>query len=207
MPVEEEPVEEEPVEEEPDEEEPVEEEPVLNKTYFSSAKKKALLIGINYNEDHYKDDDLNGCVNDLNNLKEFLKDLDFKREDIVTLTNGEATKERIQDEILNLSSFSHENPGSNIWLSYSGHGAQIDTLFNSEVKCEIICPSDYMYNGVIKDFTQSIIGFDLYNIDGNIISFDNIENEIFSIKKKDDFELISRDENISFKDFKNSLKS
>ena len=142
---------EDPVDKEPVEEKPVEEEPVLNKTYFSSAKKKALLIGINYNEDNYKDDDLNGCVNDLNNLKEFLKKLDFKKEEIVTLTNREATKERIQDEILNLSSFSHENPGSNIWLSYSGHGAQIETLFNSEVKSEIICPSDYMYNGVIKD--------------------------------------------------------
>ena len=122
---------EDPVDKEPVEEKPVEEEPVLNKTYFSSAKKKALLIGINYNEDNYKDDDLNGCVNDLNNLKEFLKKLDFKKEEIVTLTNREATKERIQDEILNLSSFSHENPGSNIWLSYSGHGAQIETLFNS----------------------------------------------------------------------------
>ena len=40
------------------------------KSFFCKNKKKrALLIGINYNEDKYKDDDLNGCVNDLNNLK------------------------------------------------------------------------------------------------------------------------------------------
>lgn len=82
----------------------------------------------------------------------------------------------------------------------------------SNKKIKVKSVDDYVsnkfkYNGLIKDFTESIIGFDLYNIDGNIISFDNIENEIFSIKKKDDFELISRDENISFKDFKNSLKS
>ena len=140
------------IDEVPIKEDPNKEQPVLNNTYFSSPKKKALLIGINYNDDQYKDDDLNGCVNDLNNLKKFLlTNLNFKEEDIITLTNNEATKMNIQDQILNLSVFSHNNPGSNIWLSYSGHGAQIDTLFDSELKSEIICPSDYMYSGVISD--------------------------------------------------------
>ena len=56
-----------------------------------------------YNEDKYKDDDLNGCVNDLNNLKKFLKEKgDFLDEDIITLVNNEATKEVIEMEILNL---------------------------------------------------------------------------------------------------------
>ena len=82
----------------------------------------------------------------------------------------------------------------------------------SNKKIKVKSVQDYLsnkfkYKGLIKDFTDSIIGFDLYNNHDNIISFDNIENEIFSIKKKHDFELISRDENISFKDFKNSLKS
>ena len=45
------------------------------KPFFCKHKKKrALLIGINYDEDKFKDDDLNGCVNDLNNLKKFLKE-------------------------------------------------------------------------------------------------------------------------------------
>lgn len=140
------------IDEVPIKEDPNKEQPVSNNTYFSSTKKKALLVGINYNDDQYKDDDLNGCVNDLNNLKKFLlTNLNFKEEDIITLTNNEATKMNIQDQILNLSVFSHNNPGSNIWLSYSGHGAQIDTLFDSELKSEIICPSDYMYSGVISD--------------------------------------------------------
>ena len=65
----------------------------------------------------------------------------------------------------------------------------------------------FKYKGLIKDFTDTIIGFDLYNNHDDIISFDNLDNEIFTIKKKDDFEVISRDENISFKDFKKSLKS
>jgi len=82
----------------------------------------------------------------------------------------------------------------------------------SNKKIKVKSVEDYVsnkfkYKGLIKDFTHSIIGFDLYNNHDNIISFDNIENEIFSIKKKDDFEVISRDENISFKDFKKSLKS
>ena len=121
--------------------------------FFSkqNKNKRALLIGINYNKDQFKDDDLNGCVNDLNNLKKFLREKGgFTDDNIITLVNEEATKEAIEMEILNLSYYSFTNPGSDIWLSYSGHGAQI-SLYNTEKTCEIICPSDYIYNGIIKD--------------------------------------------------------
>ena len=46
--------------------------PEIKPFFCKDKKKRALLIGINYDEDQYKDDDLNGCVNDLNNLKKFL---------------------------------------------------------------------------------------------------------------------------------------
>lgn len=121
------------------------------KSFFCKNKKKrALLIGINYNEDKYKDDDLNGCVNDLNNLKKYLKEKGgFEDKDIITLVNNEATKEAIEMEILNLSYFSYTNPGANIWLSYSGHGTRF--VIDHSRTTEVLCPSDYLHKGVIYD--------------------------------------------------------
>ena len=118
--------------------------------FCKNNKNRALLIGINYDEDRYKDDDLNGCVNDLNNLKKFLKEEGgFKDEDIVTLVNNEATKDAIEMEILNLSYFSFTNPGSNVWFSYSGHGTRF--IIDHSKTTEVLCPSDYLHKGVISD--------------------------------------------------------
>ena len=120
--------------------------------YTYTNEKQALLIGINYNEDDFKGDDLNGCVNDMNNLKRFLTNkCHFLDEDIKTLCNGEATRENIQDELSKLLVFSHENPGSEIWLSFSGHGSNITSFTEEDFKSEVICPSDYSTNGVITD--------------------------------------------------------
>ena len=50
-------------------------------------------------------------------------------------------------EILNLSYFSFSNPGSNVWLSYSGHGSRF--VIDHSRTCEVLCPSDYIHNGVL----------------------------------------------------------
>lgn len=118
-----------------------------------SNEKKALLIGINYNENTIEGDELNGCVNDTNNLYKFLQQrCNFLKSDITTLKNSEATRYNIEEELMELVSFSHENPGSEIWLSYSGHGSNMDSLKEEDLKCEVICPSDYAKNGVISDY-------------------------------------------------------
>ena len=123
-----------------------------NTIYTVSGEKRALIIGINYNEDQIKEDDLQGCVNDMNNIKEVLqKRCYFMEEDITTLKNSEATWENIEDEILNLVIFSHKNPGSEIWLSYSGHGSNVTSFREEDLKSEVICPSDYATRGVITD--------------------------------------------------------
>lgn len=123
-----------------------------NTIYTVSGEKRALIIGINYNEDQMKEDDLQGCVNDMNNIKEVLqKRCYFMEEDITTLKNSEATWENIEDEILNLVIFSHKNPGSEIWLSYSGHGSNVTSFREEDLKSEVICPSDYATSGVITD--------------------------------------------------------
>jgi len=123
-----------------------------NTIYTVSGEKHALIIGINYNEDQMKEDDLQGCVNDMNNIKEVLQGrCCFMEEDITTLKNSEATRENIEEELLNLVIFSHKNPGSEIWLSYSGHGSNVTSFREEDLKSEVICPSDYATSGVITD--------------------------------------------------------
>ena len=117
-----------------------------------SNEKRALVIGINYDEDQFQGDDLQGCVNDMNNIKQVLQErCYFLDEDITTLKNSEATRDNIEEELLNLVIFSHKNPGSEIWLSYSGHGSNVNSFREEDLKSEVICPSDYAKRGVITD--------------------------------------------------------
>ena len=123
-----------------------------NAIFTLSNEKKALVIGINYNEDQFKGNDLNGCVNDMNNLVSFLHTkCFFLKEDVKTLCNSEASRENIENELTKLVVFSHQNPGSEIWLSYSGHGSNVTSLTEEDSKSEVICPSDYASNGIITD--------------------------------------------------------
>ena len=130
-------------------EEWLEEETII---FTVSNEKKALVIGINYNEDEIKDNDLNGCVNDMNNIKDFLhENCFFMDDDIRTLCNSEASRKNIEDEFSSLVVFSHENPGSEIWVSYSGHGSNKFSFEEEDLRSEVICPSDYAINGMISD--------------------------------------------------------
>mgnify|MGYP006156866833 CR=1 FL=1 len=62
----------------------------------------------------------------------------------------------------------------------------------------------FKYKGLLKDFSDLILGFDIYDTSNNFVtSYQEIENDIFSIKKNNDFEMV--DKNISFKNFKNSI--
>jgi metacaspase-1 len=123
-----------------------------NAIFTLSNEKKALVIGINYNEDQFKGNDLNGCVNDMNNLVSFLHTkCFFLKEDVQTLCNSEASRKNIENELTKLVVFSHQNPGSEIWLSYSGHGSNVTSLTEEDSKSEVICPSDYASNGIITD--------------------------------------------------------
>jgi hypothetical protein len=117
-----------------------------------SNEKRALVIGINYNEDEYQNNDLNGCVNDINNIVDFLYvQCFFMSDDIDVLSNSDATRKNIEHELFNLVVFSHENPGSEIWVSYSGHGSNKISFTEEDLKSEVICPSDYATNGMITD--------------------------------------------------------
>ena len=42
--------------------------------FTQNSSKKALLIGINYDNDNYNNDNLKGCENDCNELEQLLKE-------------------------------------------------------------------------------------------------------------------------------------
>ena len=62
---------------------------------------------------------------------------------------------------------------------------------------------------MIKDFSDLIVTSDIYNSENKLVSnYEDLENEIFIVKKNHDFELVNQNESkISFKYFKNSILS
>ena len=119
-------------------------------------QKKALLIGINYeNNDKEK---LKGCINDANLLKNFIKtSLDYNENNITMMTdtsdkssakstNITPTKENILNQMQKL--FSLEN--TEMFLSYSGHGSYSYSSNSPELdkRDEYLVSSD---NKFIKD--------------------------------------------------------
>ena len=124
-----------------------------NNTIFTkNGNKMALLIGINYISDSYKNNDLGGCVNDVINLQKDLVDkMNFNGTNICTLINKDASKNNIIKELEKLIIFSNSNENSEIWLSYSGHGGGKFSIKEADNQSEFICPSDYKTNGLIHD--------------------------------------------------------
>jgi hypothetical protein len=97
--------------------------------------KKALSVAIN----SYIGAPLKGCVNDSNNIKQWLEQQGFE---VVTLHESEATKSSIIVELIN--TLASLGPDDSFIFHYSGHGSQIPTNDASEEDhlTEILCPYD-----------------------------------------------------------------
>lgn len=114
--------------------------------------KKALLIGINYRG---TENQLEGCIQDATNMKQFLLDhCDFKESEVVLLTDDTAlkpTKAEIQNQLSQL--VSGTQTGDLLILHYSGHGAQIRDQSKDETDGmdEVIVPLDYSSKGMLSD--------------------------------------------------------
>jgi hypothetical protein len=66
----------------------------------------------------------------------------------------------------------------------------------------------FKYKGLLKEFSELLLGSDIYDSSNKLVTtYEHLENEIFSVKKNDDFEVVSKNEEsfISFKYFKNSI--
>ncbi|CAK9439099.1 uncharacterized protein LODBEIA_P33230 [Lodderomyces beijingensis] len=124
-----------------------------------SGRKKALLIGINYIGSK---NELRGCINDVDNVEQFLVRNGFQQGDIVKLveTSGNPraipTRQNILDGIRWLTSGA--KPNDSLFFHYSGHGGQTadepDQYGNydeDDGMDECIFPVDFKTNGFIID--------------------------------------------------------
>lgn len=118
--------------------------------------KKALLIGINY----YSSPSvrLNGCIDDVNNIRGVLIDAyDYDLANIVTLRDDELRSQYqpTRDNIINnlKQLVSQTSQLEEIWIHYSGHGSQIQDTNGDEKGSldSILVPCDYQTKGFILD--------------------------------------------------------
>ena len=115
--------------------------------------KKALLIGINYLDS--PTNALNGCINDVINMRNMLIDAYAYDSNNITVlredTNNKPTRANIIDNLTAI--IAQSSKLKELWIQYSGHGSQIaDTNSDETDKVdEIIVPLDYLQNGFITD--------------------------------------------------------
>ena len=130
---------------------PTPEPPIINKEKF------ALLVGINKYAN--PGSNLQGCVNDVLNLKYVLINMfDFKENNIIILLNEQATYDNI---IFNLKWLvTHED--SELVFQNSSHGSYIPDMNGDEIDGydEILIPYDHDWN---RPLTDDILG-DLFNL-------------------------------------------
>lgn len=114
--------------------------------------KLALLVGINYNEDNDRSNDLRGCESDLLRISKVLMGkYNFKADDVNILNSKTATKESIESSLLNMVMFARRNSGAELFFHFSGHGTQQSSYLEKDRKSEYLCPVDYAINGLISD--------------------------------------------------------
>lgn len=114
--------------------------------------KKALLIGINYVGSDYE---LNGCINDVKNVRTFLTDnCKFSSSNIKLLSDEESDKPtRVNMESAIKWLAADVFPGDVLVLHYSGHGGNVIDRTRDEADGidETIIPLDFETAGEITD--------------------------------------------------------
>lgn len=109
---------------------------------YVPTEEKALLVGINA----YPGAPLNGCVNDVEDIAQFLViQHGFKEENIRMLVDGRATTSAILERLEWLAA---TKEGGKAYFHYSGHGAQIPSRNgDGEVdnQLEVICVGEDMH--------------------------------------------------------------
>ena len=108
---------------------------------------RALLVGVN--KYSIPGSDLNGCVNDVTNIRDILlKYFAFDVNDIRVVVDERATKENIINRLRWL--VADAKAGDRLLFHFSGHGSQIRDRNGDELKDqldEILCPHDMDWDG------------------------------------------------------------
>jgi hypothetical protein len=123
------------------------------KSVTINKNKNALLIGINYIGTK---NELYGCINDVNSIKERITSNGFNNITVMTdLTSKKATRDNILNEFKKLLVNSQE--GDLLFLSYSGHGSYaLDNNNNEKTGYDqLIIPCDF--NKILDDELKIII--------------------------------------------------
>jgi metacaspase-1 len=125
-------------------------------------KSRALLAGVN--KYRMEGCDLQGCVNDVTNVRDvLLKHFGFAVGDIRVIVDERATKKAIVDRLGWLVKGARK--GDRLLFHFSGHGSQIRDRDGDELKDhldEILCPHDMDWDGTfVTDDTLSEIFGDL----------------------------------------------
>jgi len=120
--------------------------------------KKALLIGINYIG---TENELNGCINDSENLRKFLIQNNYISSSDITMMNDrlKGTLKPIKQNILfqfnSLVTFANQNKDKivKIFVAYSGHGTGVRDTNGDETdgQDEALVPLDFRSVGFIVD--------------------------------------------------------
>lgn len=112
--------------------------------------KYGLLIGINYTGTA---DELNGCINDVNNVKNFLQSqLGYTK--FVMLTDNTSLKPTKANILNAINSLIRSlKSGDEAWFHYSGHGILMRDVNRDEESGQDSClaPLDYQRRGFISD--------------------------------------------------------
>jgi len=119
-----------------------------------TGRRKALLVGINYIGTKNQ---LRGCINDVNNVKNYLVRNGYDEGDIVILTDDQhqMVKVPMRENIIKAIGWlvKDARPNDSLFFHYSGHGSQQkDTDGDEEDGIdETIVPLDFEKNGMIVD--------------------------------------------------------
>jgi len=122
------------------------------------SKKVAIVIGINYIG---TSNQLNGCINDADDLKQYLQTHQNYDEFIYMTDNSKMkpTSGNILVQINNVVNRAIAGEVNDIWISYSGHGTYTRDRNGDEDdgKDEMLVPLDYNVSGCIPDDTLHLI--------------------------------------------------
>lgn len=118
-------------------------------------RKKSLLIGINYAGSSHE---LRGCIDDIENVKEFLSYRGYSDHPQVILRDDEPEDSRYYPtghNMLAAMDWLVSEPNTTCFLHYSGHGGQVpDEDGNSGTGLDdTIVPVDYESNGMLNSGT------------------------------------------------------